>query len=89
MLERASIIVNKNLIPTDAPKDWDYPGGLRMGTTEMTRFGMKEREMEEIADLIARVIVRRESPESVKQDALALRSGFPTLYYCFETGVPS
>jgi glycine hydroxymethyltransferase len=79
-LERANIIVNKNLIPTDAPQDWDYPGGLRLGTTEMTRYGMKEREMDEIADLIARVIVRRESPESVKNDALTLRSGFRTLY---------
>lgn len=88
-LERANIIVNKNLIPTDAPKDWDYPGGLRMGTIEMTRYGMKEREMEQIADLIARVIVRRESPESVKKDALALRSGFRTLYYCFENGLPA
>jgi glycine hydroxymethyltransferase len=88
-LERANIIVNKNLIPTDAPKDWDYPGGLRMGTIEMTRYGMKEREMDQIADLIARAIVHRESPESVKKDALALRLGFRTLYYCFETGLPA
>jgi glycine hydroxymethyltransferase len=88
-LERANIIVNKNLIPTDAPKDWDYPGGLRMGTIEVTRYGMKEREMVEIAELIARVVVRRESPEAVKKDALALRAGFRTLYYCFEAGLPA
>ncbi|CAN7478889.1 serine hydroxymethyltransferase [Aminobacter sp. LjRoot7] len=88
-LERANIIVNKNLIPSDSPKNWDYPGGLRMGTTEMTRYGMKETEMDQIADLIARVVVRRESPEIVKEDAMALRSGFRTLYYCFETGLPA
>jgi glycine hydroxymethyltransferase len=87
-LERANIIVNKNLIPDDKPRDWDYPGGLRMGTIEVTRLGMREREMELIADLIARVLIRGEEPEAVKPDALALRHDFQTLYYCFETGLP-
>ena len=87
-LERANIIVNKNLIPDDKPRDWDYPGGLRMGTIEVTRLGMHEREMELIADLIARVLIRGEEPEAVKPDALALRHDFQTLYYCFETGLP-
>lgn len=87
-LERANIIVNKNLIPDDKPEDWDYPGGLRMGTIEVTRLGMREREMEAIAELIARVLLKREEPERVKPDALALRREFQTLYYCFETGLP-
>ena len=87
-LERANIIVNKNLIPEDKPGDWDYPGGLRMGTIEVTRLGMREGEMQRIADLIARVLIRGEEPEAVKPDALALRRDFQTLYYCFETGLP-
>ena len=87
-LERANIIVNKNLIPDDKPVDWDYPGGLRMGTIEVTRLGMREPEMEAIAELIARVLLKREEPEQVKPDALGLRRGFQTLYYCFETGLP-
>ena len=87
-LERANIIVNKNLIPDDKPEDWDYPGGLRMGTIEATRLGMREREMVAIAELIARVLIRGEEPEAVKVDALALRRDFQTLYYCFETGLP-
>ncbi|HLJ21875.1 MAG TPA: aminotransferase class I/II-fold pyridoxal phosphate-dependent enzyme, partial [Stellaceae bacterium] len=87
-LERANIIVNKNLIPEDKPADWDYPGGLRMGTIEVTRLGMREGEMEAIAELIARVLLKQEDPERVKPDALALRRGFQTLYYCFETGLP-
>ena len=37
----------------DKPEDWDLPGGLRMGTIEVTRLGMKAREMEAIAELIA------------------------------------
>jgi glycine hydroxymethyltransferase len=87
-LERANIIVNKNLIPDDKPEHWDFPGGLRAGTIEVTRLGMAEAEMEAIADMIARVLVRGEAPENVRRDALALRSGFQTLYYCFETGLP-
>jgi glycine hydroxymethyltransferase len=87
-LERANLVVNKNLIPDDKPKDWDDPGGLRMGTIEVTRLGMKEREMEAIGALIARVLVRGEEPEAVKTDVLDLRQGFQTLYYCFETGLP-
>jgi glycine hydroxymethyltransferase len=87
-LERANIIVNKNLIPDDKPADWDYPGGLRMGTIEVTRLGMREGEMQRVADLIARVLIRGEDPEAVKPDALALRRDFQTLYYCFEAGLP-
>lgn len=87
-LERANIIVNKNLIPTDKPGDWDFPGGLRIGTIEVTRYGMQEREMEKIAELIARVVVKGEKPETVRSEAVALRRSFPTLYYCFENGLP-
>jgi glycine hydroxymethyltransferase len=87
-LERANIIVNKNLIPDDKPADWDFPGGLRMGTIEVTRLGMKEAEMVAIGNMIARVLVEGEAPERVRQDALALRSAFQMLYYCFESGLP-
>jgi glycine hydroxymethyltransferase len=87
-LERANVIVNKNLIPEDRPEDWNFPGGLRIGTIEVTRLGMMEREMDQIAQLIARVVVEGEDPARVKADALALRSGFRTLYYCFEHGLP-
>ena len=76
-LERANIIVNKNLLPADRKEDWDYPGGLRIGTIEVTRFGMKEKEMEAIADMIARVVVRNESPESVRAEAVGTQAFIP------------
>ncbi len=34
-LAKANIITNKNLLPDDAPQDWDRPSGLRIGTTEV------------------------------------------------------
>lgn len=87
-LERANIIVNKNLIPDDGPEDWDVPGGIRMGTIEVTRLGMAEAEMDAIAELIARVVLRGEAPDAVLRDALDLRAGFQKVYYCFENDLP-
>jgi glycine hydroxymethyltransferase len=87
-LERANIIVNKNLLPSDRKADWDYPGGIRIGTIEVTRYGMKEAEMERIAELMARILVAGEEPERLRPEAVALRHAFPTLYYCFENGLP-
>src|SRR4029077_5278746 len=88
-LERANIIVNKNLLPYDKPEDWDYPSALRIGTIEATRLGMKEPEMEIIADFIAEVLVRGTSPEALLPKVLDFRSGYQRLYYCFENGLPA
>ena len=87
-LAQANIITNKNLIPADRVEDWDQPGGLRMGTIEVTRLGMREAEMEQIADFIARVVVEQESPAEVAQDVAAFRQNYQTLYYCFDHGLP-
>jgi glycine hydroxymethyltransferase len=83
-LARANIITNKNLIPADKPEDWDHPSGLRIGTTEVTRLGMKEKEMETIADFIARILVEKVAPEEVVKDVLAFREPYQTVYYCFD-----
>ena len=61
---------------------------LRIGTIEVTRLGMKEAEMETIADFIAEIVVRGAAPESVLPRVLDFRSGYQTLYYCFENGLP-
>lgn len=87
-LERANIIANKNLIPGDTPADWDRPGGLRLGTIEVTRLGMKEAEMEQIAAFIARILVEGEAPEQVLEDVVAFREPYQKVFYCFEHGLP-
>jgi glycine hydroxymethyltransferase len=87
-LARANIITNKNLIPTDKPEDWDHPGGLRLGTTEVTRLGMHEAEMEIIAAFMARLLVEQAVPEDVVDDVIAFRQPYQTLYYCFDHGAP-
>src|SRR5260370_30556341 len=82
-LARANIITNKNLIPADRPEDWDRPGGLRMGTIEITRLGMGESEMGTIADFISRLLIERAFPDNVIDDVIAFRQPDPTLYSCF------
>jgi glycine hydroxymethyltransferase len=88
-LARANIITNKNLIPGDQPADWDRPGGLRLGATEVTRFGMREAQMETIADFIARVLVEGAVPEEIMEEVVAFREPYQTIYYCFEQGLPA
>jgi glycine hydroxymethyltransferase len=83
-LAEANIVTNKNLLPSDSPADWDRPGGLRIGTTEVTRLGMGEREMEEIADLAADVLVRGRDVADVRRRVVDLRGGFQTVRYCFD-----
>ena len=87
-LARANIITNKNLIPGDQSADWDRPGGLRVGATEVTRLGMREAQMEAIADFIARVLVEGTAPERIRDEVVAFREPYQTVYYCFEQGVP-
>jgi glycine hydroxymethyltransferase len=87
-LAEANIITNKNLIPADGSEDWDRPGGLRIGTIEVTRLGMREAEMETIADFIARVLVESESTESVGKDVIDFRLPQQTFYYNFDNDLP-
>src|SRR6266851_2490331 len=84
LLARANLITNKNLLPNDAPADWDRPSGLRMGTIEVTRLGMKEPQMEQIADFMARVLIDKQAPESVMEDVVDFRLPYQKLHYCFD-----
>ena len=87
-LAEANIITNKNLIPADRPEDWDRPSGLRMGTIEVTRLGMGAAEMDVIAGFITRVLVDAAPPATVRDEVVAFRQAYQTLYYCFDAGLP-
>ena len=67
-LEDVGITVNKNAIPFD-PEKPAVTSGIRLGTPALTTRGMGEPEMEEVADLIDRVLegVRRGTPEKAKE----------------------
>ena len=58
--------------------------GVRIGTCEVTRRGMKETEMLKISELIRRTVVDGEPPEKIKKDVAKLCAEFPKVEYCFE-----
>ncbi len=87
-LAEANLITNKNLIPGDKPEDWDRPSGLRIGTIEVTRLGLMEDDMADIAEFMARVLVKGEATVSVLEDVLAYRRPLQTFYYNFDNGWP-
>lgn len=57
--------------------------GVRLGTCELTRRGMEEGEMEQIAGLIKQVIIDKKSPSKVKLDVEKLVREFQKVEYCF------
>ena len=79
VLDRVHITVNKNLVPFD-PESPMITSGIRIGTPAITTRGMKEKEMEKIAQLIDEAIVHRnqeQSLEHVKKGVLQLTKEFP------------
>lgn len=74
-LAENNIIVNYNMLPGD--QDAKNPSGLRIGVQELTRFGMNEKEMGEVASLMKAVFAGK----NVKDNVLALRSQFIEIQY--------
>ena len=79
LLHEAGITCNKNAIPFDTRKPYD-PSGIRMGTPALTSRGMKEPEMELVAQFIQRTVDGRNDAgeiRKVKQEILGLCNKFP------------
>jgi glycine hydroxymethyltransferase len=82
-LEKANIILNMNLLPYDDQSKPRNPSGIRIGTQEVTRIGMKESEMVEIAGLIKEVAMDKKDPVKVKEKVKELKRQFMGVKYCF------
>ena len=78
-LEENNIIVNYQATPDE--EGFTASGALRMGVSEMTRFGFGQTEFTELAGLMADCILRR---KDVGQEVSRLRSRYTTMHYCFD-----
>jgi glycine hydroxymethyltransferase len=65
-LEKAGIILNRNMIPFDKRTAND-PSGIRMGTPSVTTRGMKESEMSKIANWIDLAITAHNDDSKLKE----------------------
>ena len=80
-LKDNSIILNMNLLPFEPLQDVSNPAGIRLGMQEMTRFGMKEPEMEEIARLFKKCLI---DGKDVREEVREFRSRFQVVQYSFD-----
>jgi glycine hydroxymethyltransferase len=90
-LENANVVINRNLLPWDKKRGRDYktPGGIRLGTSEMTRLGMKESEMDAIAEFMTRVVMKGEDLKKVAADISEFRKEYQKVHYAFENETPA
>lgn len=82
-LVEADITCNKNMVPFD-DKSAFTTSGIRLGTAAVTTRGLKEPDMEKIADLISNVVdnIDNESVLSdVKKKVNAMMEGIPLFTY--------
>ena len=87
LVEEANIIINRNLLPWDISQGRHYmnPGGLRLGTSEITRLGMGRKEMVDIAEFFKELLINKKDPIKVKQDVAEFKKDFQEIKYCFQT----
>lgn len=77
LLDMANITANKNTIPFDT-QSVKLTSGMRFGTPAVTTRGMREAEMAQIAQMIARLIDEGESAVAqVKEQTIELCRTFP------------
>lgn len=78
-LDTVGITLNKNTIPGEPRSPFD-PSGIRLGTPAVTTRGMKESEMEKIAEWIDKVISNIEDKElhtQIKEEVKEMCLKFP------------
>ena len=85
-LEKANIIVNRQLIPGDikAKRNYFHPGGIRLGVSEITRLGMKKDQMDQIASFMKQVIIEKKDPKKILAMVKSLRKDYQKIRFCFD-----
>jgi glycine hydroxymethyltransferase len=81
-LELNDIILNMNMLPHEPLRNHDRPEGIRIGVQEMTRFGMGEKAMGRIAELIKECISDK---KPVKEEVNRFRAEYQEIKYSYDS----
>lgn len=76
LLDEANITCNKNAIPND-PESPFVTSGVRLGTAAVTSRGMKEEDMEQIAEAIALMVKDRSQKDKAAAIVKSLTDKYP------------
>lgn len=77
-LDEAHITCNKNTIPND-PRSAFVTSGVRLGTPAVTTRGMKEEDMDVIAEAVAMVIKSEDAVEKAREIVKGLTDKYPLI----------
>ena len=83
-LKDNNIILNMNLLPFEPLENVSNPAGIRIGVQEMTRFGMKESEMELIAEFFKKCLI---DGKYIGDEVKEFRQGYQEVRYSFDQEV--
>lgn len=84
LLEMVNIIVNPFQLPWNKVSD---ATGIRIGTNEITRLGMKEEDMREIAHFIADTLLERKPVKRIRSEVIEFRKSFRKIQYCYDNNL--
>ncbi len=77
LLDDVGITVNKNTIPFETESPF-VTSGIRLGTAALTTRGLKEKEMDDIADIISKILDRSTTDYTdIKSRIKAITERFP------------
>ncbi len=81
ILQDNGIVINMNLLPHERLENVANPAGVRLGVQEMTRFGMREDDMVQIAKLFKKCLI---DGEYIPEEVHEMRNAFQHVHYSFD-----
>jgi len=87
-LEKAGIILNKNMLPWDDSRNSQNPSGIRIGVQEITRIGFSKGEVKHVAELIRKAVSPDADLGSIRNAVKELKEQHRKTLYCFNGDDP-
>ena len=79
LLEKANLLTSGIALPLPVVLG-DF-NAMRLGTQEITRWGMRPENMETVASFFCRVLVQQEKPKKLRSEVIEFRKAFQQLHY--------